>query len=89
MVPLPPTIEIFSLISSTLLIVTLFTCTNIILLVGVVSRDIVTLVPLQQSELVALRVVLGQLTSVALVPELEIIVPTVEAIPITVPAWHL
>ena len=48
-----------------------------------------TLFPLQLSELIALRVVLGQLASVALVPELEILVPPVEAIPITTSARYL
>ena len=66
------------------LIGTLHHCTNTILLIRVV-----TLVPLQHSKLVAPGVVLGQLASVALVQKLEILVPTVEAIPIPVPAWHV
>ena len=70
-------------------IIPLHHCTNTILLVGVVSRDIVTLVPLQQSELVALRVVLGQLASVAITPELKVHVPAAETIPVSVPARHL
>ena len=56
-------------------------------LVGVVSRNVASLglVPLQHSELVALRIVLGQLALVALNPELEVVVPAVEAVPVAVP----